>query len=191
MGAEIGNPFKHFAVLFLLDGVIAVADIGVVQGNCPAHRFRVVAAPSAGTGVNPETGIPVEQRIPEGIVTLNMQVFQNSVTIFLCVFLPVGHRRKIEILAIDPDTVLPDQFVDSVRDPCKCTGIPQIQETVLTQPFVFACVVQQKVRVLQINFRADKHTFRFKPDEQIDVVCRAVIGDRFHGVRKMFRIAYP
>ena len=191
MGAEVGNPLEHFAVLLLLDGMVAVADVGVVQRYGAAHGFKVVAAAARGAGVDPQSRVGKNEGVPVGEVALCVAVFQHADAIVCFVLRPDGSGIEVEILAVDGDVRLLDEAVDVADQPASCFVVAEIEQTVADGIAVFVAVVEQPVGVLALQLLAAAHALGLKPQEQLYAVVLAGFAQGSEAVGEARGIGVP
>ncbi len=191
MGAEVGNPLEHFAVLLLLDGMVAVADVGVVKRNGAAHGLKVVAAAARCAGVDPQSGIFKNQSIPVGKIALCVAVFQHADAIVRLVFDPDGGGVEVEILTVNADVRFLDQTVDVCNQPASCFVVAKIKQTLADGIALCIVLAQQPVVVFAIQLFSRANALGFKPKQQLYAVLLAGLAQWFQSVREAGRIGVP
>ena len=178
VGAEIGNPLEHIAVLLLLDGMYAVFHVGIVQRNGTAKGFGVVSAASRGAGVYPKAGIAENDLVPKLVVALNVEIFDCSDSVLGLVEFPRGTGVIVEILTVDVNARLLDYLVYALGHPFKSLGIGIVEENV---GVVGVGAVEQPFGMVLIEPCTGHNALGLEPKQQLNVILFALLADGGQG----------
>ena len=84
-----------------LKGVIAPP-----KGHGAAHGLQIVAAATAGAGIDEHVRMPSPQFVPVGQVATHVLVLGDALTVFGIGRVPESQRVHVEVLAIEVDALL-------------------------------------------------------------------------------------
>ena len=97
------------------------------RGTAGRSVFQIVA-PAARGNFDQNVWMPSPQFVPIGEMSLDVEIFCNSLPIWRVVAPPVPERIDVEIFAVQINALLRDEAVDVFDEPFSGFGIAQVQQ---------------------------------------------------------------
>ena len=121
-GTMIGHQERDAIGLTLVaDGFVGI--IVAPEWNGATEGLRVVTSAAGGTGVDEYIRMAMDEFIPIGQQVGYISNLGDALSVWCVISSPVAQRVHVEVLPIEVDPLLGDEFVDVIGEPIENFGI--------------------------------------------------------------------
>src|SRR6185369_1425143 len=122
---------QSIGVILLDDGVAAV--VAAPERHGAAQGFDVVAAAAAGTIVDQQLRIALQQSVPERKITLDVEILSDALALHSVAVAPKDQRLDVEILPVYVDLFLSESLRKVFDQPIHGIRVAEVQDSSISQ----------------------------------------------------------